>query len=215
MTDQLQSRSTAMKSLTAFALLAGLTLSLQGCVGVVVGGAVMGSMAATDRRTLGAQTEDKEISVKANARLHNAIGDAGHVDVTSYDRRVLLTGEVKDQAMKEAAEREVHAVEGVQGVMNELDIAGLSSLTSRSNDALISGKVEATLIGEKNLNASAFKIVTERGTVYLLGRVTDREGKIAAELVSGVSGVTRVVKMFEYISEDDLKRLSAPEGARG
>lgn len=203
------------KFLTISALLAGLAAGLQGCVGVVVGGAVVGSMAATDRRTIGTQTEDKEIAIKVNSRLHTAIGDAGHVDVTSYNRKVLLTGEVWDQKMKDVAENEARAVEGVQGVMDELEITTNSGLTSRSSDALITSKVETTLIGEKNLNAGAFKVVTERGTVYLLGRVTDREGKIAAELTSGVSGVIRVVKMFEYISEDDLKKMSGPEGARG
>ncbi|MBV8666075.1 MAG: BON domain-containing protein [Burkholderiaceae bacterium] len=214
MVNSLQTRLKVAQSLTAIALLAGLALSLQGCVGVVVGGAVVGSMAATDRRTLGAQTEDKEIALKVNTRMHDTIGDIAHIDVTSYNRKVLLTGEVRDQQMKDTAERETRAVQGVQGVMNELEITEKSSLGSRSSDALITSKVEANLIGEKNLNSSAFKVVTERGTVYLLGRVTENEGKIAASLTSEISGVMKVVKMFEYISEDELKSMTAAEGAR-
>lgn len=202
------------RPLAAIVLTGALATILQGCVGVVVGGAVVGSLAATDRRTLGAQTEDKEIALKANSRLHSAVGDAGHVDVTSYNRKVLLTGEVKNEEMKLAAENEVRQITGVQGVMNELDVIGMSSFTSRSNDALITGKISATFVNERGLNANSIKVVTERGTVYLLGRVTQHEGKIAADLVSGVSGVTRVVKMFEYISEEELKEMNSMQGAR-
>lgn len=203
------------KSLAATVLICGLATGLQACVGIVVGGAVVGSLAATDRRTLGAQTEDKEIALKANNRLSAIVGDAGHVDVTSYNRKVLLTGEVKDQNMKEAVEREVRQITGVQGVMNELEIIGASSFTSRSSDAFITGKISASFINQKELNANSIKIVTERGTVYLLGRVTQREGKIAADVASGVDGVNRVIKMFEYISEDELKEMNGAQGARG
>ena len=195
-------------------LILGLAASLQACVGVMIGGAVVGSLAATDRRTLGAQTEDKEIALKASSRLSPIIGDAGHVNVTSYDRKVLLTGEVKDEAMKQAAEHEVAQITGVQGVMNELEIIGVSSFTSRSNDVLITTKVSASFVDQRELNANSIKVVTERGTVYLLGRVTDHEGKIAAQVASGVSGVTRVIKIFEYISEDELKQMNSAQGAR-
>jgi osmotically-inducible protein OsmY len=200
----------------AIVVLAGvLTASLQGCVGIVLGGAVAGSFAATDRRTLGAQTEDKEIAVKANTRLSSVVGDDGHVDVTSYNRKVLLTGEVKDAQMKQAVEQEVKQIAGVQGVMDELDVGGMSgSFTSRSNDALITTEISATYVNERNLNANSIKVVTEHGTVYLLGRVTEREGKIAADLASGVNGVKKVIKMFEYISEDELKDMTGPQGAR-
>ncbi len=174
----------------------------------------LGRYAATDRRSLGAQTEDKEIAVKANMRLHDVVGDAGHVDVLSYDRKVLLTGEVKDAQTKEVAVSEVRRVEGVQGVMDELEIGDAASYKTRSSDALITGKVEAAFIGEKQLNSNAIKVTTERGNVYLLGKVTDREGQIAAQLASGVGGVMKVVKMFEYISDDELKKFNAPDGAR-
>jgi osmotically-inducible protein OsmY len=202
------------RPLVAIAVAGALVAMLQGCVGIVVGGAVVGGFAATDRRTLGAQTEDKEIALKANARLSSVVGDSGHVDITSYDRRVLLTGEVKDEQMKQAVEDEIKQIPGVQGVMNELDIIGISNFGSRSNDLFITSKISATFVNERGLNANSIKVVTERGTVYLLGRVTQHEGEIAASLVSGVSGVTRVIKMFEYISDDELKEMNAAQGAR-
>lgn len=203
------------RPLAVIALTGMLASTLQGCVGLVVGGAVVGSLAATDRRTLGAQTEDKEIALKANGRLSSVVGDSGHVDITSYNRKVLLTGEIKDEQMKQAVEQDIRQVPGVQGVMNELEIAGVSSFSSRSNDLYITSKISATFIDAKELNANSIKIVTERGTVYLMGLVTQHEGQIAAELVSGVSGVNRVVKMFEYISDDELKQMNKMQGARG
>ncbi|MDF3036559.1 MAG: putative phospholipid-binding domain protein [Paucimonas sp.] len=192
----------------SFALCAVAATSLQGCVGLVVGTAVAGAMAATDRRTLGAQTEDKAILVKGETRIPAIVGDAGHVNVTSFNRKVLLTGEVKDQAMKQAVEREVASIEGVTGVINELEIAGPSSLTSRSNDALVTTKVKASLVENKQVSAHAFKVVTERGIVYLMGLVTQREGEIAAEVTRGVGGVHKVVKILDYITEDQLKSMS-------
>ncbi|SFU43009.1 BON domain-containing protein [Pseudoduganella namucuonensis] len=194
---------------------AGATLltSLSGCVGLVVGGAVAGTVAASDRRTFGAQTEDKAIAVKTELKLPNLVGDAGHVNVASFNRRVLLTGEVRDQAMKDQLESEVRAIEGVLSVTNELEIAGPASYTSRSNDALITTKVKASLVDAKDISANSFKVVTERGNVYLMGRVTQREGAQAAEIARGVGGVAKVVKVFEYISEDEWKQYQPkPQG---
>lgn len=193
-------------------LCAALAASLSGCVEMMVGSAVMGAVATADRRTLGAQTEDKAIAVKGEVRVAKVVGDAGHVNVTSYNRKVLLTGEVKDEAMKAAAEREVRAIDNVVSVTNELEVAGASSYTSRSNDTLITTKVKASLVDKKTVSAVSFKVVTERGNVYLMGIVTQREGNIAAEVAQGVSGVQRVVKIFEYISEEDLKAMQAQNG---
>jgi osmotically-inducible protein OsmY len=181
--------------------------SLQGCVGIMLGGAAMGAVATADRRTLGAQTEDKAIGVKAELRLNQLGGENGHVNAASYNRKVLLTGEVKDEAMKAAAEREVRAIQNVQDVINELKIAGPSSYTSRSSDALVTAKVKASLVDMKTISAVSFKVVTERGTVYLMGRVTQREGQVAADVAKGVAGVQGVVKIFEYISEDELRSM--------
>ncbi len=197
------------RPLATLVLCGAVAVSLQGCIGMALGGAVVGTLAATDRRTLGAQTEDKAIIVKGETRMYKLVGDAGHVNVTSFNRKVLLTGEVRDDAMKQAVAREVSAIEGVQSVANELEVAGLSSFTSRSNDSLITGKVKASFIDAKELQANSIKVVTERSVVYLMGRVTPQEGQMAAEVARGVSGVRKVIKMFEYISDEELKRLTS------
>lgn len=185
--------------------------TLQGCVELIVGSAVVGTFAATDRRTLGAQTEDKAIAIKGESRLNRAFGDAAHINVNTFNRRVLLTGEVADEKTREAAEREVRAIENVQAVSNEIQIAPLASFSARSNDLLLTTKVRASFVDTKDLYGSAFKIVSEAGVVYLLGRVTQREGQLAGEVAAGVSGVRKVVKVFDYITEEELKRmLSTP-----
>ena len=190
----------------AMSVLCGAMLaSLSGCVALVAGGAISGTLAASDRRTFGAQTEDQSIQFKAANRLRNTIGDAGHINVNSFNRRVLITGEVPDEASKATAEREVRAVEGVVSVANELEIAGLASYTSRSSDAIITTKVKASLVDMKDISANSYQVVTERGVVYLQGRVTQREGQIGADVARGVSGVTKVVKVFEYITDDEWK----------
>jgi osmotically-inducible protein OsmY len=197
------------RPLSTAVLCGALAASLQGCFTMAVGGAVMGTLAATDRRTLGAQTEDKTIIVKAETRIPSLVGDAGHVNVTSFNRKVLITGEVRDDAMKAAVEREVSAIEGVESIVNELAIMGTSSFTSRSNDTLITGKVKASFVDTKDLYANSIKVVTERGIVYLMGRVTPREGDLAASVASSVSGVQKVVKVFEYISDEELRQLTS------
>ena len=195
------------RPIATIVLCGAMMISLQGCVEMVVGGVVMGSLAATDRRSFGAQTEDQEIQLRGGHRIGKLIGDTDHVNVTSFNRKVLLTGEVKDEAMKAAVEREAAAIEGVKSIANELDISGSTSFTSRSNDVFITGKVRASFVDSKELFANAFKVVTERGVVYLMGRVTEREGKLAAQVASGVSGVHKVVKIFEYISDEELKLM--------
>ncbi|NDI84871.1 BON domain-containing protein [Undibacterium sp. B2R-29] len=182
--------------------------SLQGCVELVIGSAVMGTFAATDRRTFGAQTEDKSIVFKGEVRISKALGDSAHVNVNAFNRRALLTGEVADEAARLRAENEMRAVEGVVSVMNELQVSGISSLSSRSNDALITTKVKATFVDTKDMFASAFKVVTEGGVVFLMGRVTQREGDRAAQVAASISGVRKVVKVFEYISEAELQEMT-------
>jgi osmotically-inducible protein OsmY len=200
-------KTTLTSTLAKAILCAALASSLSGCIAVMAGSAVMGAVATADRRTLGAQTEDKGIAVKGDVRVAKVVGDAGHVNVTSYNRRVLLTGEVRDEEMKAAVEREVKGIDNVVSVDNELEIAGPSSYTSRSSDALITTKIKASLVDKKTVSAVSFKVVTERGNVYLMGIVTPREGNIASQVAQGVSGVQRVVKIFEYISEEDLKAM--------
>jgi osmotically-inducible protein OsmY len=202
------------RPLAAVLLCGAVVTSLQGCVEMAVGSAIVGTLAATDRRTFGAQTEDKAIVLKGEQRVGRLVGDAGHVNVTSFNRKVLLTGEVRDEAMKAAVEREAGEIEGVQSVVNDLVVAGVSSFTSRSNDALITGKVKASFVDAKDLYANSIKVVTERGVVYLMGRVTQREGQRAASVASSVSGVQKVVKVFEYISEDDLRQMTQTSDAQ-
>ena len=187
----------------AVVLLAG----LQGCVEMVVGSAVVGTMAATDRRTLGAQTDDTAITAKAELRIPQIIGEAGHVNIASFNRKVLVTGEVRDEATKATVEREIGAIAGVQGIINELVVSERSNYTARGNDTLLTGKVKASFIDTKDLSATAIKVVSERATVYLMGRVTQREGQRAGEVAGGVTGVARVVKVFDYIGEDELRQI--------
>ena len=194
-------------------LCGAVALSLQGCIEMAIGTAVVGTLAATDRRTLGAQTEDKEIVIKAETRTPQLVGNSGHVNIASFNRKVLLTGEVRDEAMKSSVEREVLAISGVVTVVNELMVGGPSDYTSRSTDALITGKVKASFVDEKNLYSNSIKVVTERGIVYLLGRVTPREANLATEIARGVSGVQKVVKVFELITDDELRQLSSSAGA--
>ena len=201
-------RSTAVL-LSKVVLGSALLASLSGCFGLIVGAGITGAVSAVDRRTLGAQTEDKSVTVKAELKMRDVTGGDGNINVTSFNRKVLLTGEVRDAAMKAAAEREVRKIENVVSVINELEISGASSYTSRSNDALITTKVTASLVDMKTVSAISFKVTTERGVVYLRGLVTPREGNIAADVAKGVSGVTRVVKIFEYISEEDARSRQA------
>lgn len=207
--NPVQRLTSLRRPLASIALCCSLAISLQGCVEMVIGGAVMGSLAATDRRTFGAQTEDKAIVFKGESRVSKLIGEAGHVNVNSFNRKVLLTGEVRDEAMKQAVEREIAAIENVASVVNDLEIGFPSSFASRSNDTLITGKVKAAFVDAKDLFANSIKVVTERGNVYLMGIVTDREGARAAEVASNVGGVRKVVKVFDYISEEDLQRMSS------
>jgi osmotically-inducible protein OsmY len=175
-----------------------------------VGGALVGGgMVATDRRTAGIQLEDQGIEFRAAARVRE-LATLGQISVNSYNRVVLLTGEVPGPAERKQVEAAVAKVENVRGVVNELVVAGNSSLSSRSADTVLAAKVKATLVDAKDVSANAFKVVAERRVVFLLGRVTPREGERGAELASRVGGVERVVKVFENITEAELAAESAP-----
>ena len=169
----------------------------------MVGGALM----ATDRRTSGAQVEDQAIELKAINRVREALGDRGHVSVTSYNRLVLLTGEVPAEADRVAVEQVLARVENVRSTVNDLAVMGNSSLTSRSNDTILTSKVKASFVDARDMLSNAFKVLTERGTVYLMGRVTEREAKRAADLARSISGVQKVVRVFEIVTEAELADL--------
>jgi osmotically-inducible protein OsmY len=201
-------RSTFATAVLAGALALSAVGSLSGCVAVLAGGAVGGGLLLTDRRTSGTQLEDQGIELKSGGRIRDAIGDRGHVNVTSYNRIALITGEVPSEADKEAVGKAIGAIENVNSVVNELEIAGNSSLTSRSSDAVITGRVKAALVDAKDIQANAIKVVTERGNVYLMGRVTEKEADRAAQVTRDVGGVLKVVRVFDIITEDQLKALT-------
>jgi osmotically-inducible protein OsmY len=180
------------------ALLSALPV-LQGCGALLAGGAAAtGVVVSQDRRTMGAMTEDEAISIKASGRISERFKDGIHVNVTSYNRMVLLTGEVPDAATRTEAERITWAVENVRGVHNELAIAGVSSFTVRSNDSLITTNVKARFFDAQKFNVLHVKVVTENSVVYLLGLVTKQEANEASEIARTTSGVQKVVRVFEY-----------------
>lgn len=185
-----------------------LAATLAGCAPVVLGGVALSGIVAADRRTTGAQVEDESIELHAVNLLHGHYGDRIHVNITSYNRQVLLTGEVPTAADRQRVQELVQGIENVRGVVNDLGAMPNTSLAQRSNDTFITGKVRASLVDAKDLTANAFKVVTERGVVYLLGRVTQREAKRAASLASGVTGVVKVVRVFELLSEEELSQMS-------
>lgn len=196
-------------------LLAGLAAAtlMSACTPLLVGGAVMGtSLMVTDRRTSGTQVEDQSIELKAMTRTREAVGERGHVNATSYNRTLLLTGEVAAETDKVAVEQAVAKIEGVRTVVNELVVAGSSSLAARSNDAILTSKVKASFIDAKDVFANAIKVVTERSTVYLMGRVTEREANRASDIARGVGGVQKVVRVFEVITEAELAELQPKQG---
>lgn len=201
-----------LSSAVVAALLA--TSALQGCAPLVVGGAMVGTaLVATDRRTAGAQLEDQSIELKAGNRARE-VSPAGHVNVTSYNRQVLLTGEVPSDSDRRAVEQAVAGIENLRSITNELAVMGASSLTSRSNDVVLGGKVKAAFVDTKDLQAQAIKVVAERGVVHLMGIVTEREAARAAEVARAVGGVLKVVRVFEIITEEQLARLQPAPAPR-
>jgi osmotically-inducible protein OsmY len=189
-------------------VIASVVGSLGGCAAVVVGGVIAGTaMVATDRRTSGSQLNDEGIEIRASNRLKEKFGERGNFSVTSYNGRVLLTGEVGGNSDKLAAEQLVFQIENVKLVVNELAIAGsTSTLKERSNDTFITSKVKSGLIEAKDVSSTAFKVVTERGVVYLMGRVSQREADRGTDIARSVTGVVKVVRSFEIISEEEAKQ---------
>ncbi len=206
----------AVRSRVAAAVLAAVTLTvgLSACAPLIVGGAVGGALVAVDRRTSGAQLDDQGIELRSNNRLKDELGDArARVAVTSYNRRVLLTGEAASEAVKTQITQIVSGVSNVREVVNELGVTNSPTLKERATDTLITGRLKASLVDAKDLAASAFKVVTERGTVYLMGRVTQREADRATELARNTPGVSRVVRTLEIITEQELASMQ-PAPAR-
>lgn len=197
----------SLRTAALAAALAGSSL-LQACFPLAATAVVGGSLMAADRRTAATQAVDAEIELKSMNFMKDALNGAGHINVNAYNREVLLTGEVPTEEDKKRAEQAAGQIVNVKSVVNELGVMGNSSLTSRSNDALITAKVKTSLFDAKDVFAGTIHITTERGTVYLQGIVTQREADRAADIASRVGGVEKVVKVFDIVSEDDLKRLS-------
>ena len=197
------------------AVLASLAISgvLGGCVAVAGGAMVGGTMMAVDRRTTGAQIDDQTIEVRASNALTAALGQRGNVSATSYNRVVLLTGEVPTEADRALAESTVAKVENVRTVVNELAVMPNASIGQQSTDTVTTGKVKAAFIDTKGLQMASIKVVTERGVVYLMGRVTETEANTAANVTRSVGGVQKVVKVFEIITPAELAQMPLPPSA--
>jgi osmotically-inducible protein OsmY len=196
-------------SLTLGALVAVTTLSA--CTPLIMGGAaVTGALVASDRRTSGAQLEDQAIELKAGNRISDQVGSRARANVTSYNRRVLLTGEVANERDKALIGDIASKVENVSSVHNELEVTNSPSLRERAADTVTTGRVKAAFVDVNQIPASAFKVTTERGTVYLMGRVTQRESDYATQVARNTQGVRKVVRVMEIISDEELARITPP-----
>jgi len=190
-------------------LLAALVPALSGCFGAAAVGVGAGALVFADRRATEVQVTDEGIELRAGNRISEKYGSNTHVNVTSYNRTVLLTGEVPDAAAKGNIEKLVSEVQNVKAISNELQVAATSSLTARSNDTYITSKVKARFVDANQFAANHVKVVTEAGVVYLMGLVSQKEANAAVEVARTTGGVQKVVRVFEIISDADAAR-SAP-----
>jgi len=186
------------------------TLGLSGCFGLAVTGAAVGTMAVLDRRSLGAQTEDQSIELRGLRELNQEINTpgTGSISITSFNRRVLLSGQTATEATRQKAEEVIRTrVPNIKDIYNEVEVIGTADFVTRSKDTGLTARVKTGLVRERNVSVNAIKVVTERSTVYLMGLVTHEEGERAAIISSRVSGVTRVVTLFEYITKEELEKI--------
>ena len=208
---KLQSTRMSRMSRVACAVLtvAALGGALSGCVALVGGGAAVAGMSAVDRRSTGTQVEDQGIELRAGNRIGEVMGEKAKASVTSYNRMVLLTGQAGNATDKASIEKLVREQSTVRQVYNEIEVAPFTAtLGQRSQDTMITTKVKASLVNAKDISSSAIKVVTENNVVYLMGIVTPRESKRAAEIARGVNDVTKAVRLFEVITEDELAAMT-------
>lgn len=203
-----------IRPLSVTLLVIYLATQLSGCAQLMLQAVSVGAMVSVDRRTAGAQLEDETIQLKAVAALRQALGSSGNISVTSYNRQVLLTGEVPDADSKTLAERVVGQVENVRTVYNELGVENATTMAQRGSDLYLSARVRAAFFDTPGLSSNAFKVVTTRSTVYLMGLVTPRESERAVRVTQQVNGVQRIVKVFELIGEEELAQIGQ-RGSRG
>ncbi len=188
--------------------LAAAAATLSACAPLAVGGAALtGAMVVGDRRSSGAQLDDQGIELRAANRLRDQMGTRARINVTSYNRRLLLTGEVANANDKALAETVGKQVDNVLMVYNELGIANSPTFTEKAEDSLLTGKVKAGLLDTKQISANSFKVVSERGTVFLMGRVTQREADTATQVARTTKGAQRVVRVLEIITEEELAKI--------
>ncbi len=197
-----------LQRIATWTLLAALIPALTGCFGAVGVGVGAGALVAADRRPAETYLTDEAIEVRISNRIKEQFGKSANVVVVSYSRSVVLIGQVPDVATKSAAEKIASGVPNVKAISNELQIAGITSLTSGSNDAFITTKVKARFLDANKFAANHVKVITEAGTVYLLGIVTKREADDAAEIARTTGGVQKVVRVFEIISDEQAKKLA-------
>lgn len=199
--------------LAATALITALPL-LQGCIPAVIAtGATAGVMSAHDRRTTGAQADDEALEWKAEQQVPEAYKETAHLNFTAFNRRLLITGEVPNEEARSTVGERVGKLEGVKEIFNETVVGPASSLSTRTNDSYVTSKVKARLVDEKTLSANHIKVVTEAGTTFLMGIVTDREAKVAVAVTRRTAGVAKVVNLMEVLSDAEIRRLETPPSA--
>lgn len=186
-----------MRNLRLLALLIIIPL-LNGCAAAVLGGAGTAALVAEDRRTLGTVAEDEGIELKTSSRIRERFKDP-HVSVTSYNRKVLLTGEAPDAATRSGIEKIARAIENVRDVYNEIAVSGNTALSARANDSYLTSKVKARFIDQQKFNVVHVKVVTEANVVYLLGLVKRKEADDATQIARTTGGVQKVVRLFDYV----------------
>ena len=184
-----------------------LSMLLSACAPAMFGGVIGTAMVASDRRTSGAQIDDEAIEIRGASAMRENFGTNSRINITGYNRQVLLTGEVANDQQRLQAEQLIGKLPNVRSIVNELAVGPASSLSERSNDVLITARVKAAMVDSEDVFANVYKVVTERGTVYLMGRVTQREAQRATEVARGVSGVKRVVRVFEFLTEEELRAM--------
>jgi osmotically-inducible protein OsmY len=184
-----------------------LSTLLSACAPAMFGGVIGTAMVASDRRTSGAQVDDEAIEIRGASAMRENFGTNTHINITGYNRQVLLTGEVPNDQQRLQAEQLVSKLPNVRSIVNELAVGPASTLGERSNDAVITARVKAAMVDSEDVFANVYKVVTERGTVYLMGRVTQREAQRATEIARSVGGVKRVVRVFEFLTEDELRAM--------
>ena len=200
-------RRPLLRTVIVGALAVGTLASMQGCIALLGVGAVAGGLSLNDRRTGGTQVEDQAIELKSSGRIREAVGEKGHINVTSYNRVALITGEVPADADKAAVEKAIAGIEGVTNVVNELEVGANSTISTRSSDTVITTRVKSGLVDAKDVQSSAIKVITERGNVYLMGRVTEREATRASEIARAQPSVMKVVRVFDILTEEQLSNL--------